>query len=263
MTESGKHFLVIMNVSGIYENWQNPPENAVWISCRDITGTNCYCDDSAAETLRSRISSESVAGIHCIDSGNYHYLTKFWMEKYKADFQLLMLDNHTDLQPPAFGGILSCGGWLFDSMEEMENLKKVLLIGPGEEDYAPVQENLKERIRFFSKEYLRSSREELLDPAERSSWIREVLQELDPKLPLYISIDKDVLCTEDARTTWSQGDMRLTELMALLEEILIWKRENEEIILGIDLCGSCDMENAEDNGLNERADLAIIQLMQR
>lgn len=34
----------------------------------------------------------------------------------------------------------------------------------------------------------------------------EGLQEDAEKfLPLYISVDKDVLCTEDAQTTWSQG----------------------------------------------------------
>lgn len=35
-------------------------------------------------------------------------------------------------------------------------------------------------------------------------------------LPMYISVDKDVLCTADASTTWSQGDMSLEKLQKFL-----------------------------------------------
>ena len=33
-------------------------------------------------------------------------------------------------------------------------------------------------------------------------------------------VDKDVLCTADASTTWSQGDMSLEELQKFLEIVL-------------------------------------------
>ena len=39
-------------------------------------------------------------------------------------------------------------------------------------------------------------------------------------LPMYISVDKDVLCTADASTTWSQGDMSLEKLQKFLEIVL-------------------------------------------
>ena len=125
--------IVLMNFSRIYEEerfWKD--RQVSWIEARDICGTNCYCDDEAIAELNKRTENHSVAGIHFIDSGNYHYMTKLWLTKIEKPFALLVYDNHTDMQPPAFGGILSCGGWIVASLEELENLKHVILIGPDE-----------------------------------------------------------------------------------------------------------------------------------
>ena len=43
-----------------------------------------------------------------------------------------MFDNHTDMQPPAFGGLLSCGGWVAEAIEELPLLREVILAGPDE-----------------------------------------------------------------------------------------------------------------------------------
>ena len=53
-------------------------------------------------------------------------------------FRLLVFDNHTDMQLPAFGGLLSCGGWIAASLEEVPMLQEVILVGPDEEAYTPV-----------------------------------------------------------------------------------------------------------------------------
>lgn len=34
-------------------------------------------------------------GIHFLDSGNYHYVTKLWLDQVKEPFDLLVLDHHT------------------------------------------------------------------------------------------------------------------------------------------------------------------------
>lgn len=43
-----------------------------------------------------------LAGIHFIDSGNYHYMTRLWLTRMDQPFCLLVYDNHTDMQPPGF-----------------------------------------------------------------------------------------------------------------------------------------------------------------
>ena len=52
--------------------------------------------------------------------------------------------------------------------------------------------------------------------------------------PLYISIDKDVLDTNSARTNWDQGTLSLDEMKRIL--YLIMKHEQ---VIGIDVCGEC------------------------
>ena len=51
---------------------------------------------------------------------------------------------------PAFGGLLSCGGWIYDSIMEMPLLKKVILIGPDEEAFSRVEPEIQEKVEFLS-----------------------------------------------------------------------------------------------------------------
>ena len=63
-----KKLMVVMHMSGAYaeqtfykekkEGWQ-----ICRITCQDIEGTNCYCDD-AAKSLRERVRPYSYEGIH-------------------------------------------------------------------------------------------------------------------------------------------------------------------------------------------------------
>ena len=197
-----------MNFSGIYKQqqfWQTGEiqRNISWVEVQELPGSNCYCDGDAMETLRQKLEEFDADGIHFIDSGNYHYMSRIWLEKLNTPFRLVVFDNHTDMQPPAFGGLLSCGGWVAASLEELPLLKEVLLVGPDQEAFDQTEPVLQEKVRFLSRERLREMTME-----------EKVLffEELSVDLPVYLSVDKDVLCAEDASTTWSQGDMTLEEL---------------------------------------------------
>lgn len=270
--------IVLMNFSGIYEEERFWKEKQVsWIDAKDICGTNCYCDDEAIAEINKRTESHSFAGIHFIDSGNYHYMTKLWLAKIEKPFALLVYDNHTDMQPPAFGGILSCGGWIAASLEELENLKHVILIGPDEAAYEQVEETLKEKVTFLSREKLQE-----MDDAEVNRFLTEALYEVcnwdkimssqggsekiskelsGEILPLYISIDKDVLCPDDAQTTWSQGDMKLTTLLSSVKTVLKCAKENDGKIAGVDICGEADVEAAHENEANDLANEKLLEIL--
>ncbi len=262
---------VVMNFSGIYEEEEFWKDRQVsWIEVSDICGTNCYCDDEAAAEINKRTESHSVAGVHFIDSGNYHYMTKLWLNRIKEPFALLVYDNHTDMQPPAFGEILSCGGWIAASLTELENLRRVILIGPGEADYTQVDEKLKDRVIFLSREKLQKMtdvriNEFLADTVSSVCKWRTGSSETDAKefLPLYISVDKDVLCAEDARTTWSQGDMRLTTLLSGVQTVLECAKETGGIIAGVDICGEADAEAVHDNAANDLANEKLLEISER
>lgn len=252
--------MTIMDFSGVYREerfWEN--KEAAWVEARDIPGTNCYCDGEAMEELKKRIAEFPPEGMHFIDSGNYHYMSRIWLEKIHTPFRLLVFDNHTDMQLPAFGGLLSCGGWIAAALLELENLKEVILIGPDEAAYGQAEDALRERVRLVSRETLGKMRTqgELLEAVGRGAgcfW-----KELLPTdLPLYISIDKDVLGRADAVTTWSQGEMRLQELLALLRQVQELFGETGGTITGVDVCG--EGEPGEDSRSNDRANREIFSL---
>lgn len=244
---------VIMNFSGIYKNqnfYKNYAEEEIsWTELSDLSGCNCYCDAEASDRIRKEIQAFTGKGLHFIDSGNYHYMTRLWLEKLQIPFRLLVFDNHTDMQPPAFGGLLSCGGWIAASLEELPLLQEVILVGPDEEAYTQVEPDLQQKVLFLSREKLSTMTAE-----EKEGFFNNLSEDL----PLYVSVDKDVLCKGDASTTWSQGDMHLSELMSFLE--LVLERQN---ILGMDVCGECDMDSCSEDFLNDHANEAILRLWEK
>lgn len=238
---------VLMDFSGIYHEQRfYEKEGADWVEARGLPGTNCYCDETAAEELRKKIRNFPAKGIHFLDSGNYHYMSRIWLEKVTQPFRLLVFDNHTDMQPPAFGGILSCGGWIAAALEELPLLRQVILCGPDQEAFSHVEEELKNKVSFLSRECME----------ERMEFIRKIPSDL----PLYISVDKDVLCPGDARTTWSQGDLRLEELLEMLQELLKRFHREGQQILGMDICGETDPEETEGNDKNEFANQRLLEV---
>ena len=244
---------VITNFSGIYKNqnfYKNYAEEEIsWTELSDLSGCNCYCDAEASDRIRKEIQAFTGKGLHFIDSGNYHYMTRLWLEKLQIPFRLLVFDNHTDMQTPAFGGLLSCGGWIVASLEELPLLQEVILVGPDEEAYTQVEPDLQQKVLFLSREKLSTMTTE-----EKEGFFNNLSEDL----PLYVSVDKDVLCKGDASTTWSQGDMHLSELMSFLEFVL--ERQN---ILGMDVCGECDMDSCSEDFLNDHANEAILRLWEK
>ena len=180
----------------------------------------------------------------------------------REPFILLVYDNHTDMQPPAFGGILSCGGWIAASLEELEYLKHVILIGPDEAAYGQVEEELKERVTFLSRERLQEMTATEINAFLRDTVTRECnWSRFENCLPLYISIDKDVLCSEDVQTTWSQGDMQLETLLSGVQTVLECAKETGGRITGVDICGEADAEALHENEANDFANEKLLKIL--
>ena len=197
----GKYYI---NMSGIYDGFLSE------IDCKSVSGTNCYCDATAKDTLRDRLKDIPVDAFHFLDSGNYHYLSYFFLEQIKEEYALVLFDKHPDYQLPSFGEILSCGGWVKNAWEDFSNLKAVYMIG--------VDENLYDSLEDVPKNVKRLNAGDVC--------------KIPTDLPLYISVDKDVLSEEFASCDWDQGDMSLEELLCALREL----RDNHPI-LGVDVCG--------------------------
>ncbi len=226
-----KNPVVIMNFSGVYEK-QNfyKSEEFQWVDCKNIAGTNCYCDEAAKTKLRKAILNYPPGGIHYIDSGNYHYVTKLWTEKINEPFSLLLFDHHTDMQPAAFGNVLSCGSWVKDMLDTCSNLVKVYLMGADEKYTSPLIGKYTDRLVWYSEKDLMNTKK----------WDR--FKNFSIKEALYISIDKDLLSRETVITNWDQGNINLENLIKLITAIL----ENHRVI-GMDVNGECAALDGEQN----------------
>ena len=254
MWKNKKNGIVVMNFSGIYRKEQFCKEEICWIDVQDISGTNCYCDGGAFELLLHRIEKFPAGGIHFIDSGNYHYMSRIWLSRIKEPVTLVVFDNHTDMQIPAFGGLLSCGGWISSALEEEENLKDVILIGPDEEAFSQVETNYREKVKFLSREKLREMKE-----AEKKKFIRACIN--SDTIPLFLSIDKDILCPGEADTSWSQGDMKLEELISLLKTVLDCAKAVGRQICNVDICGESEAGKNGNREENIRANKVILDFL--
>jgi len=192
-----------------------------WLDCTHLTGTDCYCDEEGQASLRKLIAPYPAEGIHFIDNGDYHYLTKFWTDKIREPWSLVLFDKHTDMQEDMFG-MLSCGDWVKEVMDTNPFLRSIVIIGASDELIAQVPECYAHRVHFYSEHDIRQ-------PEVWRDFCNSRIEE-----PVYISIDKDVLDQESAITNWDQGTLSLENLEKLLLAILRHDR-----IIGIDICGEC------------------------
>ncbi|MCF0128182.1 MAG: hypothetical protein HUJ70_06400 [Pseudobutyrivibrio sp.] len=201
-------------MSNAYENqpFVEELDSCRILDFRQLESTKCYCDEESSSILQNKLKTIGFNGIHFIDSGNYHYLTLFFLEQIKEDFNLLLVDHHPDDQPPGFGDILSCGGWVLKAKETLTCLNKVFSFG-------------------------------IKDSPQKS--IADFMKEIPNGLPLYISIDKDALSKEFAITDWDQGNLTLPQLLDLLEAACESRR-----ILGVDVCGDTCEESHEASDIN-------------
>ena len=189
---------------------------------QELPGSNCYCDGDAMETLRQKLEEFDADGIHFIDSGNYHYMSRIWLEKLNTPFRLVVFDNHTDMQPPALLPVLSCGSWIRDAAGAYQNIKGICVIGPPE---ASVRETeAMEHVWFVTQEEL--------DDGSGAAKIKEIFASHAGTFPVYLSVDKDILSKEELDTNWDQGNVRVDELLSLAKDCLAGRK-----VLAVDLCG--------------------------
>ena len=246
-----------------------------YIDCSDIEETDMYCSKEANKRIWEKIKPYGIQGIHYIDSGNYHYISKIITDHIDEPFGLVMYDHHTDMQIPMVPEMMSCGDWAGQALSQNKNLRQLVIVGPPEKDIDQTLESYNGsqsgRLLIFSAEDL------------HGGLLENKLKLIRTDLPLYISIDKDVLGTEDCETNWSQGNMSIGGLERLLGVFLGGQGEernsdaccNDERyagdirhsrILGVDICGEIQTdipvpEYLEAEEKNEKVNIELFRFI--
>lgn len=209
------------------------------IDLSDIPGTDMYCSKEAETEIRRRLCGYGPEGIHFLDNGNYHYMTKMFLEKIRTPFALVLFDHHNDMQQPLIHELTSCGSWAGEVLRENPCLRQMILVGPDPETIRQISPDLKKKLVCIS-----------INEIEEEAAEKEI-RNIDLSLPAYLSIDKDVLDRCAARTNWNQGRMSVHILERLLTEV--FKRQT---VIGVDICGECDIQEPfqkllEDEKINQ------------
>lgn len=213
------------------QDWIRIHTEMTYMDCTDLGGTDMYCSPESVTELEKRIGEYPLKGIHFIDSGNYHYMTRLFTKRIRCPYNLVVFDNHTDCKPSMIPELLSCGAWAKQVLEEDENLQRLILIGPPQAAVDDIETEHREKLVTVSREGL--------DSDFMLEW-SDILM----SYPLYFSIDKDVLGKEYAMTNWDQGGMSLDMLKELLRFFFEAAGNDGSKILGIDICGELPEKEA-------------------
>ena len=227
---------------------------AEWIDFTDLRGCCGYCTGDSLRQIRSRLRSRKHRRITLIGHGNYHYVTYVLLSEMRQPFSLVLFDHHTDLAPGGDAPYISCGSWVSHALKTLPLLERVVIVGaqvPDSRESAGLPDN----VLLIAEREARRMSPEAIARAIRSS---------APGLPLYISVDKDVLDPENAATDWDQGSMTLRQLLDVIREL---KRTRP--IAGADVCGEMPLspvdllsgERVRHLKKNERANKAIVDAL--
>ncbi len=191
---------VLIDISGIFcqESFSTELENCGLfpgiVDLSGLEGTNCYCSDEASAVIRREVGEVPLSSICWIDTGDYHYLSYFRGSCIGEPFELVLLDNHTDDFDLA--DTLSCGNW----------------------------------VSALRREPFCKGSSLIRSTAEAAAFLRHS-SDCD-LLPVFLSIDLDVLRPEEFRTNWDQGSMSFEEMLSIIESIVASRK-----VLAIDICG--------------------------
>ena len=255
--------VTVFNFTGVYESedFYKDIDNPRFIECRNIPGTDCLCDEEGEKEIRRRMEEAHtpINGIHFIDNGNYHYMSYVFTSYIKEPFHLIYFDNHPDLKPSMFGDILSCGSWVKKVLDTNTHVRKVIAAGVNGKLFEEIDENDSKKVTLVSfcdedettleKENLTEDKVPSLNNslAKDKTLADKLLDELSDDLPIYISIDKDVLAPDQLMTNWDQGTMKADTLIGIVKRLLGSKK-----VLGLDICGevSHDTDCDQDKEIN-------------
>lgn len=228
-------------------------------------------------------------------SGDFHHVSLALLRRQHRPFNLLVLDNHPDWMRAI--PFLHCGTWL-NHAARLPQVQRIFHVG-GNMDFDngfrrlapwPLLRSGKMRVFPSFRYYRRGNWSEVANEPVRqnksikvtSHRLNELLESQQAQLmgyPLYISLDKDVMISEDAAVNWDSGHLTFPEVDTILKTFLQAANGN---LLGMDILGDWSpvqtrgvfrrylhwtehpkeiIDPVQANRVNERTNLAILETL--
>ncbi len=180
-------------------------------------GLQFYATERERLAFRQRVE---VIGrppaVHLLGSGDFHHLTLMKLEQLPGPFLLVVFDNHTDCS--SFGPKYHCGNWLYHAAL-LPGCRTVLHCGATDEaEFLHRFDGTRTLIRSGKLRQVTARDMTARGGDER---LLQLLAVHNPKrMPLYISVDKDVLRQEESPGDWDNGVMTLSELKSAVNGLI-------------------------------------------
>lgn len=171
----------------------------------------------------------AALGCVLLGSGDYHHLTQLLLSRLpdQPKIHLIVCDNHPDQMRYPFG--IHCGSWVYWA-SRLKQVARIDVIGISSEDIGlkHAWENhwgplLTGKVHYWS---VKQSAAWTRWIGAKDAWhgfdtadalMAAFLSQLQHDLPIYLSIDKDVLSEDVVQTNWDQGSFLEQHLIDLIQ----------------------------------------------
>ncbi|MEN3012471.1 MAG: hypothetical protein ABDH34_06280 [Dictyoglomus thermophilum] len=211
MYKKEKSHIYLFCFDDTYFNQRNLVRFGKVIDLRGFKQVRYLCSYDRLKELEKFVNS--ISGIKFLGKSDFHYFTYLFVKSINIKFNLVVIDHHVDLKS-TFEGYISCGSWLRDVMK-ISSLNKIFLFTS---DNNTGENN--DKLVVISKDF-------------------KTLKNMMGGLPIYVSIDKDILDKKCLNTNWEQGNMDIKEFFNLLNFL------SQFDMIGVDVCGEPDFNLAE------------------
>jgi arginase family enzyme len=215
------------------------PDDILGLPRRDATAWGPKLRCFAKREVMDRFAREVAADLPpfvLYGSGDFHHVTAALLRNVRAGaMNVVVFDNHPDwdIRPPRWG----CGGWVNRALD-LPNVRGVSVWGCGNFELNWPARLFRSRdarvnVRPWSERYSPAVCERF-GCISRGNW-RAVFEQFAASLArtdVYVSIDMDCLCAEDAVTNWESGLFTASDLAWAIRCL-----RSHGNVIGGDICG--------------------------
>ncbi len=203
------------------------------------------------QALAERMAGDDAGPeIRFCGSGDFHHVTVALLRQVREPFNLLIVDKHPDWVGHA--PLMHCGTWVNHALAHPQ-LVRLIHVGAdldldnvfrwvapwwaltsGKAVAFPAVRRLSRgRWCDVPNQPLRVDANRCLDAARLDEIVGSLRADLE-RVPLYITIDKDVMRSADALVNWDSGRLTLDEILSILDGFV---RAARGRLVGVDVMG--------------------------